>query len=137
MRLRLRRDCRRPQERLGVPPERCESPWAAEAPGPAFNVLVEPHEAIQPIGANTSEQVVELRRLACGDIRAGLGDENRITGQRTYSNDSRPEHLSEARGRKVIVAINSYPGHIGLTGPPGSRVGNVDRIVIIDDVNCP
>src|ERR1039457_6300630 len=98
MRLRLRGACRGAQELLGVPPERCESACAAGGPGPAFDVLVEPHEAIQPIGANTSEQVVDLRRLACGDIPAGLGDENRITGQRTYSNDSRPQHLSEARG---------------------------------------
>ena len=57
---------------------------------------VEPYEPEQSVGSDSSEQVGDLRGLACGSGGTGLGDEYRVAGERPHGTDGRSEHLSKA-----------------------------------------
>ena len=87
--------------RFGFLAQRGINCGTADAPalGLADTVLVEQYESQQPESADASEQVGDLRRLALAEgSSACLGDEYRVARQVAQINDSRPEHLSEARG---------------------------------------
>src|ERR1039458_4631102 len=71
-----------------------------------------------PYVPNARKQVGDLRWLACRGCRTGFGEEYRITRHLPHGNDGRPEQGSELVGRAVVVAVDTYPGHVRLAGPP-------------------
>ncbi len=98
---------------------------------------VEPHEPEQPVGMNAGEQVGDLRRLAGGRHRAGLGDEYRIAGELPHGPDRRPEQGSELPVWLEVIAVDSNPVHVRTAGPPLGRAGDTAAPRVVDDVHRP
>src|ERR1039458_56566 len=119
---------------LGAPTERGSRCGAAEAPILDVNGVA-PYEPKQPVVANTSEQIGDLRWLTCGRHCARLGNEYRVAGQLAHGSDGRAEQGSELPGRLEVVAVDPYPLHIGTAGPPLGRSRGATAVRVVDDVD--